>query len=135
MMQLMEKRKRHDNSVGANVLHRWGPTVANFLSETLCASAKELMQVSWSHFGVRTLLISIASVPPEWMAQGRPSLTDIICSNSVAPRIQNRRISLIDYCWEWCWANHPLRVWQQPKLPFILMCIFIMFAWCSRRSG
>ena len=46
MMQLMEKRKRRNGTIGAGDLHRWSPTVAGFLSDTMSASAKELAQVS-----------------------------------------------------------------------------------------
>ena len=87
MMQLMEKRKRHNDSVSAIELHRWAPTVAGFLSETISTSAKELAQVSGSHVGVHTSLTSTASVPPEWMAQGEPSLSDITRSNFVTPGV------------------------------------------------
>jgi hypothetical protein len=92
-MQLTEKRKRHDNYVSANELHRWSPTVADFLSETISASAKGLAQVSGSHVGLRTSLTSTASVPPEWMAQGGPPLTDIIRSNFVTPGVQDRTVT------------------------------------------
>lgn len=95
MMQLTEKRRRHDDSVGADELHRWGPTVADFLSETLSASAAELAQLSLSHIGVRTSLISTASVPPKWMAQGGPLLTDIIRSNFSTPGVQGRTVTLV----------------------------------------
>lgn len=46
MMQLMEKCNRRNGSIGAGDLHRWSPTVAGFLSETMSASAKELARVS-----------------------------------------------------------------------------------------
>ena len=48
MMQLMEKRNRRNGIVGADELQRWSPTVANFLSDTMSAPAKELAQVSLS---------------------------------------------------------------------------------------
>ena len=48
MMQLTEKRNRRNGTVGADELHRWSPTVANFLSDTTSAPAKELAQVSLS---------------------------------------------------------------------------------------
>lgn len=105
-MQLTEKRQRHDDSVGANELHRWDPTVADFLSETLSASAAELAQVSLSHIDVRTSLTSTASVPPEWMAQGGPPLTDIIRSNFSTPGVQDRTVTLVVHYREWCWVNH-----------------------------
>jgi len=39
MMQLMEKRDRRNGTIGADDLHRWSPTVAGFLSETMSAPA------------------------------------------------------------------------------------------------
>ncbi len=98
----MEKRQRRGDSVGANELHRWGPTAADFLSETLSASAAELAQVSLSHIGVRTSLTYTASVPPEWMAQGGPPLTDIIRSNFVTPGVQDRTVTLVVHYRKWC---------------------------------
>lgn len=48
MMQLMEKRKRRNGTIGADDLHRWSRTAAGFLFDTLSASAKELAQMSSS---------------------------------------------------------------------------------------
>ena len=48
MMQLMEKRKRRNRTIGADDLHRWSPTVAGFLSETVSSPAKELALVGLS---------------------------------------------------------------------------------------
>lgn len=48
MIQLMEKRNRRNGIIGPDDLHRWSPTVAGFLSETMSTCAKELAQVSLS---------------------------------------------------------------------------------------
>lgn len=44
VMQLMEKRKKRNEVIGASDLDRWSPTVVDFLSETMSASAKDLTQ-------------------------------------------------------------------------------------------
>lgn len=49
VMQLMEKRKKRNEVIGPSDLNRWSPTVADFLSETMSASAKDLTQVSFNH--------------------------------------------------------------------------------------
>lgn len=106
MMQVMEKRQRHDDCVGATELHRWAPTVADFLSETLSTSAEELAQVCLSHVGVRTSLTFTASLPSEWMAQGGPPLADIIRSNFITPGVRDRTVTVVVHYRKWCLATH-----------------------------
>ena len=88
-MQLMEKRKKRNEVIGAGDLNRWSPTVADFLSETMSASAKDLTQVSFNYVAQSTVLTSTASVPHEWMAEGGPPLSDIIRPNFLTQVLQN----------------------------------------------
>lgn len=88
-MQLMEKRKKRNEVIGAGDLNRWSPTVADFLSETMSASAKDLTQVSFNYIAQSTSLTSTASVPQEWMAEGGPPLSDIIRPNFLTQVLQD----------------------------------------------
>ena len=89
VMQLMEKRKKRNEVIGASDLDRWSPTVVDFLSETMSASAKDLTQVSFNYIAQSTVLTSTASVPREWMAEGGPPLSDIIRPNFLTQVLQN----------------------------------------------
>ena len=89
VMQLMEKRKKRNEVIGASDLDRWSPTVVDFLSETMSASAKDLTQVSFNYIAQSTVLTSTASVPREWMAEGGPPLSDIIRPNFLTQVLQD----------------------------------------------
>ena len=54
-MQLMEKRKKRNEVIGASDLDRWSSTVVDFLSETMSASAKDLTQVSFNYIAQSTV--------------------------------------------------------------------------------
>lgn len=76
MMQLMEKRRKRNGTIDAGDFHRWSPMVADFLSETMSASAKELTQVSSIYIAKSKALINTARISQEWMAESGPPFSD-----------------------------------------------------------
>ena len=65
MMQLIEKHSRGKGLVSASNLPHWSSTIANFLLNTMSASAKELALVSWKSLLMSTSLTSKACVSQE----------------------------------------------------------------------